>query len=158
MIEFNGCLSGEAEKFFHKKSTQMAQKLILFAMLVIMPVPLFYSVIFKINFLTYFCVITCVLAPLAAVIPRSKKEKHTMTPKRIYVDGDCITCIADKYVETKLVSDVTKVYDHGAFYELRFPFGKISEKFICQKDLLICGSLSDFESLFGDKLEKSQVE
>ena len=77
-----------------------------------------------------------------------------MLPKRIYTRDNHIVCVADKYTDSKLISDVTKVLDHGEFYELCFPFGKISEKFICQKSLLFKGSLGAFERLFKGKIVK----
>ena len=77
-----------------------------------------------------------------------------MLPKRIYTNGDHIVCVAEKYTDSKLIKDVKKVIDHGEFYELCFPFGKTSEKFICQKSLLSKGSLGAFERLFADKIIK----
>ena len=55
-------------------------------------------------------------------------------------------------MEYRNIEDVKCVRDFGEFYELVFPFGKISEKFICQKDLLSKGTLAEFEALFGDKI------
>jgi hypothetical protein len=77
-----------------------------------------------------------------------------MLPKRIYIKDDHIVCIADRYTDSKFISDVNKVIDHGEFYELCFPLGKVSEKFICQKDLLTKGSLREFESIFKKKIER----
>ena len=77
-----------------------------------------------------------------------------MTPHRIYLENDTITCIAEKYVETKFWEDVKVVNDYGEFYELIFPFGNASDKFICQKSLLSNGKIEDFENLFGEKIVK----
>ena len=54
------------------------------------------------------------------------------------------------YVRSKYIEE----YDHGAFYEFVVPFGKVSDKFICQKSLLTKGTLGDFEKLIGEKLIK----
>lgn len=51
-----------------------------------------------------------------------------------------------------MIKDVKNVYDHGEFYDLVFPFGKISGKFICQKNLLTEGTLAEFEALFDGKI------
>ena len=51
-----------------------------------------------------------------------------------------------------MISDVKKVVDHGEFYELSFVFGKVSDKFICQKSLLTKGTLEEFKAMFGDKV------
>ena len=65
-----------------------------------------------------------------------------------------IVCIAEQYKESKPISDVSKVIDCGSYYDIRFPFGKLSDKFICQKDLLTKGSLEKFEELFEGKIRR----
>ena len=40
------------------------------------------------------------------------------------------------------------------WYEIVFPFGKISSNFICQKNLIFKGSLEEFEDLFNGKIVK----
>ena len=77
-----------------------------------------------------------------------------MTPKKIFVQDEYIVCTADKWTEAKAVSDVKVVRDFGEFYDLVFPFGNASEKFVCQKSLLSKGTLEDFEALFEGKLER----
>ena len=75
-----------------------------------------------------------------------------MIPKKIVTDNDYIISIADKYSDSRNINDVKLVRDFGEFYEIIFPFGKISEKFICQKNLLVKGTIEEFEALFGDKI------
>ena len=156
MIEFNGYLSGEAEKRFLKRSRQLAQNLCLVTFLLLTPAVIFF--LLKAKIFSFFGVyLGCVaLISLLLRIPKSKKARLAMVPKRIYVEEDHIVCIANTYTESRLIDDVTKVIDHGQFYELYFPFGQISEKFICQKNLLIKGTLEEFESMFGDKLQREE--
>lgn len=90
--------------------------------------------------------------PLLVRIPRSKKEQAAVLPKRIYTERNSIVCVAEKYQERKKIADVKLVRDFGEFYELVFPFGKYSEKFICQKSLLSKGTLNAFEALFPGKI------
>ncbi len=63
-----------------------------------------------------------------------------------------VICIADKYKECRKISDVKRVRDYGEFYELVFPLSKMSEKFICQKNLLTKGTLEEFKRLFRGKI------
>ena len=154
MIEFDGYLSGEAEKRFLKRSKDMVHSAFLFAMFMLLPVIIY--IVFKMKtWLIVYIYVTCAtLFLLMLQIPKSKTERLALVPKRIYVEEDHIVCIANKYTESRLIEDVTKVLDYGPFYELYFPFGKLSDKFICQKDLLTKGTLEEFESLFGDKLQR----
>ena len=154
MIEFKGYISGEAKKRWQHNNRMFFIKVIGIAWLAIVP-----SIIVGLLRAGEWIPAGVVASSLVlligcAFIPQSKKEKRMLTPKSIVVVGDCITCKTDKAIETKYIDDVKTVKDHGAFYEFIFPFGKVSTNFICQKDLLVKGTLEEFEALFGDKIEK----
>lgn len=53
---------------------------------------------------------------------------------------------------SKPICNVKKVIDTGELYYLIFKFGDITNSWICQKDLLIQGSIEEFEKLFEDKI------
>lgn len=152
MIEFNGYLSGAAEEYFHKNSMVLGQRIVLICMALLLPAILRLGMRMG-NYLIVgiYCSLFIII-PLLAHIPRSKKERKGITPKKIFTEDGYIVCVADKYTETKLIEDVKLLKDHGEFYELVFPFGKISDKFICQKSLLVKGTLAEFEELFTEKL------
>ena len=152
MIEFKGYLSGAAEKHFHKKVINFGQNIALASASLLLPLVIRISLHTKDwPGLGLYCTLLLII-PLLARIPKSRKEKAAITPKRIYIEEDTIVCVADKYVESKLLSDVKQVRDFGAFYDVVFPFGKYSEKFVCQKDLLTIGTLEDFEKLFEGRI------
>ena len=77
-----------------------------------------------------------------------------LLPQLIYTERETITCVSETYTEVAHINDVSKVVDHGDFYQLVFPYGKKTNKFICQKDLLTRGSLAEFEALFIGKIER----
>lgn len=154
MIEFSGYISGAAEKRFFNRSINLVQNIFLFAVLVFLPTMIRLSIkteswVLIAGYCSLFAVV-----PLLVRIPKSKKEKLAMTPKKIYVEEEHIICVTEQYVESRLINDVKKVINNPEFYELVFPFGKVSDKFICQKCLLTKGSLEDFESLFQGKIIK----
>lgn len=154
MIEFNGYLSGAAEKAFFRKGRNILTKGYYIVLLFSIPMVFFVGTIFDSNTFFYAIYGFLVLIPLLFFIPQSKKEKLAVLPKKIYTDHEHIVCIAERYTDSKLIADVKEVIDHGEYYELSFPFGKLSDKFICQKDLLTKGTLSEFESLFKGKIRK----
>lgn len=89
----------------------------------------------------------------------SDYETDRQVTKRLYIDYE------DKalYYETKELSismvgleKVKKVIDYGNFYQICI--GKESEwcRYICQKDLLIKGSLREFERIFKRKLVRAE--
>jgi len=152
MIEFRGYISGAAEKRFHNKARNFGQYIMIASVSLFLP-SVIHFVLKTRNWLLLglYCTLFLII-PLLAHIPQSRKERASIIPKRIYTEEDTIVCVADKYVEYRLLSDVKQVRDFGEFYEIIFPFGKISEKFICQKDLLTIGTIEDFEKLFDGKI------
>ena len=152
MIEFRGRLTGAAERHFHKKSNTLAQNLFLFSMILLSPLLLPITWLLGNYLVVYVYCVIFVVIPLVVRIPKGKKEKLELTPKRVYIEGSQIVCIADRYEEIRNINDVRRVYDYGEFYDITFPFGKISEKFICQKELLTRGSLNKFEKVFKEKI------
>lgn len=154
MIKFDGYISGSAEQFFWKKARKFGQILILASMLVLLPIFIYASVKTSMWGILAGYAVVFVLIQMCTFIPASKKDRKSLIPKCVYIEDGYIVCIADKYEEYKAICDVEAVVDHCEFYELRFSFGKTNEKFICQKDLLVSGSLEDFEALFNEKIQK----
>ena len=155
MIEFTGYLTGKAEKGFVRKSQKVGFGIMIFAVAFMLPIVFYMSrTIFHDMIFFYAMCGGCVLFVAIPFVPKGEKEHRAILPKRIYVKEDCIVCTADRYTESKFIQDVSKVIDHGEYYELCFPFGKLSEKFICQKSLLTRGTLEEFEALFEGKITK----
>ena len=154
MIEFDGYIFGAAEKRFWARSRNIAQAVLLMGVLAILPAVISFAE--KVGgwvWIAGYCSLF-LLIPLLLRIPKSEKEKRTLLPKKIYVEDEYIVCVGEAYEESKLIDDVAKVIDHGEFYELVFPFGNASDKFICQKGLLTKGTLEEFEQLFSGKITR----
>ena len=153
MIEFSGYLSGEAEKHFWKKSKAFGMKLFLAAVIIVFPIVLHWTLQLQHYIALGIYGIALVAGVLLILLnPQSKKDKKALTPNRIFTDGETITCVTEKFTETKFIGDEKLVLDYGEFYELVFPFGKVSHNFICQKSLLTSGTLEEFEKLFEGKI------
>lgn len=152
MIEFNGYLTGNAEKHFQRKARVLGQKLLLISTIVLLPFCIVLATKIQTPQLIYICCATFVIAPLLLYIPKRKTERMSLTPKCIRIEDECIICTADKYIEQRFVGDVKIVYDYGEYYDLLFHFGKVSDKYICQKELLSKGTIEQFEGLFDGKI------
>lgn len=151
-IEFNGMITGEAEKFYWKKSRDLGLKVLLVSIALVSPTFVMIGIQIHSHIPILICVCMLFLAPVLVHIPQSRKQKEEFTPRRIYTEDDAIIAMTQNGIERKYIEDAKCVYDHGEFYEFVFPFGKVSDKFICQKSLLTKGTLEDFEYLIGDKL------
>lgn len=156
MIEFNGYLTGTAEKYFHKKVQSFGRKLLFIGMSLVLPLIIsIASWTHRWGLILAYIGMYFAVPPLVSIL-RSEKEMVAMTPHKIFVQDEYIVCVADKYTEAKAISDVKVVRDFGEFYDIAFPFGNVSEKFVCQKSLLSKGTLEDFEALFEGKIERKQ--
>lgn len=153
-IEFNGLLTGETEKYFRKKSVKFGLGIILVALGLFLPGVIALGVFGGIEEILFAYLTLSAFLITFAVLPKGKKNRAALTPKKIHTDGDSITVISEKYAETKFIEDAKVVYDKGEFYDIVFRIGNYSEKFVCQKSLLQKGTLEEFEELFGDKLIK----
>ena len=58
--------------------------------------------------------------------------------------------------ETKNLDDIKKVVDMGDFYKIYFYFPHKSNLFVCQKDLIIKGTIEEFEELFSAKIMRKK--
>ena len=155
MITFDGYISGKAEKRFIEKQRNFVLFLVCQAFVLV--APLWFAFTSHTNQMLSVClyaflVVSIIL--LVLVVTKSKKENSKIIPHKIYTDGEYITAVSKTNVETRKVDWVKEVIDHSEFYELKFPVGKISNTFICQKDLLTQGTLKEFERIFKDKLIK----
>ena len=154
MIEFKGYISGVADKHFYKRCIQTGVSIILVALLFFAPPIIAFSVCYKYWELLIGYAAVAVLVPLAALIPKSKKERKKIRPKKITIQDEFMVSVTGYGSESRLVSEAKEVRDYGEFYEIVFPIGKISNNFICQKDLLVSGTLEKFEAKFKGKIVK----
>lgn len=154
VIEFNGYIDGTARKRFWHNNRVMGVKIILVAEALIIPGIMVFGIKAQNWLMVILFAVTFFILPLSALIPQGKKAEKSVLPKRIVADEESITCTTDREVVAKWLEDVKTVIDHGEFYELVFPFGKISTNFICQKNLLTKGTLEEFEALFEGKITK----
>lgn len=70
----------------------------------------------------------------------------------IRIQDNILLSVSDRATESRYIEEVKEVRDYGEYYVLVFPMGKLSEKFVCQKDLLTKGTLEEFEALFEGKI------
>ncbi len=154
MVEFKGYINGEAEKCFRRINRRLAMQLVAFAWVMIFPAIMVWAAKGEDWSLVGMCGSSFFLLELATFIPQTKKAQKSYTPHHIIVDETHITCKAEAFAEIRSIKDVKMVIDHGDFYEFVFPFGKVSKNFVCQKDLLLKGTLEDFEELFAGKVVK----
>ena len=90
---------------------------------------------------------------LACAGPIPKKERYKVFPTRVAIDQGEIESEGYNWYHVRKIEEVDKVYDYGDWYFITFSFPK-NRQFICQKDLIVEGTIEEFEALFADKLCK----
>lgn len=154
MVVFEGYLSGAAKYYYRRRAEALGRKILLFAMLALLPaIVIFASWLKSWGMLLGYIAIYFAVPPIVALC-RREKDWVALTPQKIIAEDDYLVCLADKCTESKAIADVKMVRAFDEFYEIVFPFGNYSEKFICQKDLLVKGTLEEFEALFEGKIER----
>ena len=76
----------------------------------------------------------------------------------ITIDNEIIKIVwnhQNGVVTTKPINKIKKVVDYGAYYYLFVFRWEASHGIICQKDLLVEGSLEEFEKIFAGKIKKN---
>lgn len=152
MIEFKGRLTGASEKRFYKKAQSVVRICLLIGLS--MMITTFTFLVQLPGTLAYIPWGSAFVLFLLTYLPYPKKEREKMIPRKISIVEDTMTVQTNSGMESRYVTDVKIVRDCGEFYELIFPYGKGSYSFICQKDLLVTGTLEEFEMLFDGKIER----
>ena len=107
------------------------------------------------KFLIY--LILTILMTIIVLGPFRTKRRRIDWDYDITFSDDTIKIIVNHqngFVITKPIKKVKKVVDYGGYYFLFVFRWETTHGIICQKDLLVEGSLEEFEELFKDKIER----
>lgn len=151
MIEFTGYLTGSAKKYFFKRGIKYLQNIFLGAALLVSPPIVMFALKIR-SLLLIAGYIIAVSVILIAPYLQVKSDKDKYVPKLIRIQDNILLSASDGITESRYIEEVKEVRDYGEYYALVFPMGKLSEKFVCQKDLLTKGTLEEFEALFEGKI------
>ena len=163
MIEFKGELSNECKKYLIKTSWQIG----LFVVVVVCIPFVILSIVLSIKNDWIYLLI---FIPVALAIFFSTLKPETKAYRKLYgkngkiydgelswhivIESDIISAEGIQRSETRFLKDVKKVVDMGDWYKIYFYFPNKSNIFICQKNLIIQGTINEFESLLQDKMIK----
>ena len=151
MIEFEGRLTGAEEKRFYQKEKSFIRICALIGISMMLSTFVLVRLPGTLAYIPWGCAVALFLLTF---LPYPKKEREKMIPRKISIVDDTMTVQTNRSVESRYVDDVKSVRDYGEYYDLIFPYGKVSYSFVCQKDLLVQGTLAEFEALFEGKIER----
>ena len=153
MIVFKGALCKTCEKFLARKYSKLQ------FLSSIIPASLV-SVLFVIlAFATYPLMALGTLwfmgwPFILARLSLSKKEIEKIAPKEIYinVEDETIGVVSKVSRREHSISAVKQIIDYGEWYDIVFYMGDKDISAVIQKDLIVNGTIEEFEQLFKDKI------
>lgn len=152
MVIFEGELSENSKNKLRKKQkvTAITVGVIL---LLGLGIPI---VVFAVVWSKYALWFLGVVVPISIFDPIMDKKLH-VCPNRVIVYDDMIESYKDEdCIATIYTADIKKVIDLGDAYDIAFYFPKRNNSYIFQKDLIVQGSIEEFEKIFNEKLVRSE--
>ena len=161
MAEFKGTVSKSIQKYIVNQQRRLLTTLFVISSLVLSPCFFVFPAIIgserwvENGICATFGIISLVILWFR-LIPLPSKTKEKWCFNHIFFDGEYIVGIyPDGREQFSLISDAKYVKDHGEYYEVFYARAVI---FCCQKDLLVSGTLEEFEALFEGKIVRVNEE
>ena len=108
------------------------------------------------SFIFLFLIVTFIFALIDVLF---YDESFKVEPDEIDIDDMFLTgyCAKYDYKRMNYLSDVLEVTDMGTWYKISLNL-KYNSFFACQKDLIVEGTIEEFEELFADKLVRKETK
>ncbi len=161
MIEFKGNLSKQCKNYLTQYSRRLTFLVILAVCIPFAIVSVFLAIVNDWIYLLFMIPIVILLF-FGSLKPETKLYRLCFGKNGGIYDGELqwhimieqndISAEGIQRIEKKDLKNIKKVVDMGDWYKIYFYFPHKSNIFLCQKDLLVEGTLEEFENLFEDKL------
>ena len=151
MIEFTGQPSFEVHKHIYQKTRRMLHIVSSIAWFVLLVPIASFTINHNMALFLYGYLAMLPFLNLVVLLCQPSKKKPMM-PGAILIDNEYIEYQSQQATVCRNISDVKVVRDYGEFYDIISYFGKGSDFYVCQKDMLSRGTLEDFEKLFEGKI------
>lgn len=93
-----------------------------------------------------------ILIPILLGCPLTNSTKKAIGSQNVLIGNGIIESHNEKTGYYNKIEDVKKVVDYGEFYQIYLNFPHRLLGVICQKDLIVQGTIEEFEELFADKI------
>lgn len=161
MIEFSGEYSDESKNYIVKKMAINLFLSIFIASVIFTVIILFIAIKYDFWIITVFLLALLICNIFALIVPYMKGERIKILtynlPKIIKINRDgTIETVWENRIMIKSFDNVKKIIDLGDKYYVTFSFPKGSDV-LCQKNLIIKGSIEEFEKIFEGKIERKYI-
>ena len=156
MIEFSGKFSESSEDLLVKILARGLRLSISIVAIIGVIIVLVIAAVLNTWILTIFIVAFAFVVLVFSIAPYTKNERKKtllkMLPQKVIIDEDnSIDVEWIDYSVSKSINDVKIIFDFGENYLIKFKIPKGRVVF-CQKDLLVEGTIEEFEELFQGKI------
>lgn len=148
MVVFQGELSENNKKFLNRKmrNVNIISSCILSIILV---APITFAVIYDdVIWAVSYIIIPALISFSAAPIP--KKKWDLICPTEISITDETVIIHGESFHQNREISQLKRIIDYGDCYKMEFVFPHKSFSCLCQKDLLVKGTIEEFEDRFAD--------
>ena len=154
-LVFRGKLNEECSRYLKKK--RIIEGIIKFNVMFVVSIPFVLCFAFAVSYWVFlFLIVTFIFALIDVLF---YDESFKVEPDEIDIDDMFLTgyCAKYDYKRMNYLSDVLEVTDMGAWYKFKYNL-TINVFTVCQKDLIVEGTLEEFEELFADKLVRKETK
>lgn len=148
MIVFNGELSENNKKFLNRKMKNVS----IFStciLSIILVIPITLAVVFDdIIWAIAYIIIPALI--LFSVVPIPKKKWNTICPTEISINDETVIIHGETFHQEREISQLKRIIDFGDCYKMEFVFPHKSFSCLCQKNLIVKGTIEEFEERFAD--------
>ena len=148
MIVFSGYVNKNTLKYIYNKMIKMGWIAGL-AEFIIIGIPcVLIGLVFE--FWIFSILVVLLLLPLTLLIAWS--DRKGQLPYLIRIEKNEIYVEIGRGAGSRTLDDIKVILDYGEFYDIIFYFPNKLLNCICQKDLIVQGTIKEFEELFEDKI------
>jgi hypothetical protein len=159
MVEFQGELSDECKLYMQKECGKIGFLICLISSLIASIIIIIAGAFLDRRLIAF------ILMPISVVVlaafPKLSapmKDLNLRLPKKFIIEDETISIEGEKFSETRLITEVKKVIDTGEWCHFKFNTLPFTPYFVCQKNLIVKGTIEDFEKLFEDKIERGSFQ
>lgn len=87
---------------------------------------------------------------LFSVVPIPKKKWNTICPTEISINDETVIIHGETFHQEREISQLKRIIDFGDCYKMEFVFPHKSFSCLCQKNLIVKGTIEEFEERFAD--------
>ncbi len=149
MIKFQGKISQDCKKWFLKR--EFKAYLFVTCLLAVLYAIANITIALLWNLIALLYLIIPVVAIISFIFP-FRRFAIKRVPLVVSIEDEFIECENEQEYANNRLDDVKNVVDLGDWYIVRFYFPINLRWFICQKDLIVEGTIEDFEKLFEGKI------